>query len=73
MPISKTAQAGKKKKRIALLYDVDLLGQSKIIRVDIILSHGNIPIETPVTTRYSLRFVGGNPSAIQREHLNLDN
>lgn len=66
MPVDTTRKSGLKKERHALAYDSDILGQTRIIRVDIIISDGKTDIITPVTDSYRARFVEGDPAAIPK-------
>jgi hypothetical protein len=53
----------KKVKRKALLYDLDLLNQQVLFRVDLIIESVDT-VTTPVTPLYQARFTDDNPNAL---------
>lgn len=63
MPSVKPKASYRKVKRKALLYDLDLLNQQVLFRVDLIIESAD-SITTPVTPLYEARFTDDNPNAL---------
>lgn len=53
----------RKVRRVALLYDLDLLSRETLLRVDLTIESGD-GITTPIVPLYSDRFTSDNPNAL---------